>query len=95
MLHTVLDGEAVDHLEDNLAFRNFIREHIGKDSLCCRSDGGADAVATANADDDLILLGIVYRISCGIDTIYSLQLLSEELLKMLGCSLNLCFVFHN
>ena len=79
--HAVLNGQALDLLDNNGTGCNFFRQQLFQHTGGLRRDDGADAVAVNDADGDLLLGGKIRLFPVHVPD--SLQLLLQQLLKRL------------
>ena len=82
-LSAALDGQAIDDAELNLAGLDLICQQRLKDVLTHTGNHRADAVAAANADDDLIELGIIDKIALILHCLNASQLALDYFFKLL------------
>ena len=87
--NTVFDGKTVNNLKFNLACLYLVGKHVFENSCALLGDDGADAVAAADADNDLVELFIVDKIALSLDCIGTVTLLTNESFKFFNCVFNL------
>lgn len=80
-LDAVFDGQSVDDLEFNLACLYFIVEQIFENSCGFLGDDRTDAVAAADADDDLVERLEVDEIALSLYFVRTVALSADESLK--------------
>ena len=89
--HAVFNGQAVDFAELDAAGLHLVREQVFQHARALLGDGGADAVAAANADDDGVELCIVHKVALGLHAFDAGELGFDQLREFIYCILD---VFH-
>ena len=89
-LDAVFDGQSVDDLEFNLACLYFIVKQIFENSCGFLGDDRTDAVAAADADDDLVERLEVDEIALSLYFVRTVALSADESLKFFDGVLDLC-----
>ena len=82
-LRTVLDGQAFDRAELDLAGSDLFLEEVPEDALGLLGDVGTDAVAAADADDDRRECRVVGPLLVLLHRLDALQLFFEEAAEVL------------
>ena len=72
--HPVLDGQPVDLFKDHPAGLHLVLQQVGDDPLGLVGDAGADAVAAADADHDLVEAAVIDKVALLLHPLDALQL---------------------
>ena len=82
-LGAALDGQAIDDAELDLAGLDLVGQQGLQDVLGHAGDHGADAVTAAYADDDLVKLGIIYKVALVLHGLDARELALDDFFKLL------------